>query len=143
MTYKKIKFGSSSFIFNIFNVKSGQSSTLNWIKLKFVINKNTKQSCSKNKFKNLNVNVKSINNNGFHDDLYDSGIHPLVIISFVKEIMFWNCHLPTLWQIVIKFTVFFLDGFPYFKNWILLVHIYNIHQYQIDTLREAIKKKKL
>ena len=35
--------------------------------------------------------------------------------------MFWNCHLPTLWQIVIKFS-FFLEGFPkgrVKKEWIV------------------------
>ena len=57
---------------------------------------------------------------------YDSDTHPPktnVIISFVKEIMFWNCYLPTLWQIVIKFTVFFLDGFPkfYFHKYVCRV----------------------
>ena len=37
----------------------------------------------------------------------DSGIHPLVIISFRKEIMFWVCYLPTLRHNVIKYPVFF------------------------------------
>ena len=38
----------------------------------------------------------------------DSGTHPLVIISFGNEIMFWVCYLPTptVWQIVKKYTVF-------------------------------------
>ena len=40
----------------------------------------------------------------------DSDTHPLVIISFWKEIMFWICYLPTLWQNVIKFPVFFLKA---------------------------------
>ena len=52
---------------------------------------------------------------GFNFLTNDSGTNPLVIISFRKEIMFWVCHLPTLWQIVINFAFFFSEGFPKWK----------------------------
>ena len=35
-----------------------------------------------------------------------------VIISYVKEIRFWNSYLPTFWLDVIKYPVFFFDRFP-------------------------------
>ena len=46
----------------------------------------------------------------------ESGTHPLVIISFRKEIMFWVCYIPTLWHDVIKYPVFFYNrkNFWYF-----------------------------
>ena len=44
---------------------------------------------------------------GFDFLTSDSGTNPLVIISFGKEIMFYVCYLPTLWQVVIKYPGFF------------------------------------
>ena len=43
--------------------------------------------------------------------LYHLPSHNYVIISFSKEIMFWNYYPPTFLHNVIKYSVFF-DGFP-------------------------------
>ena len=60
-----------------------------------------KIKCSSSELKFFCVNIYDINT-------YDKA----VIMSFRKEIMFWVCYLPTLWQVVIKYPVF-LEGFHY------------------------------
>ena len=51
----------------------------------------------------------------------ESGTHPLVIISFRKEIMFWVCYLPTLWHDVIKYPFFFWQASLKYLIFILLI----------------------
>ena len=69
-----------------------------WIQknFKFIKNKHTEQSA----FQSI------MNYSWFNFLTNDSCTNPLVIISFRKEIMFWVCYLPTLWQIVMNYTVF-------------------------------------